>query len=340
MSSFVHARRPVPRAVPLRQPASLAGSMLLLRALLVAAIAAALGATALPDDAAAHGSIVNPASRAYGCLERWGDNHMAPEMATADPMCYQAWQADPNAMWNWNGLFREGVAGNHQGAIPDGQLCSGGRSQSGRYNAMDTVGDWKATSVNNSFTARIFDQASHGADYFRIYATRQGFNPVTQPLRWSDLELVAQVGNTPASRWQPVTSGVQLDIPVNAPGRTGRHILYTVWQASHLDQSYYWCSDVNFGGTPTNPTTPPNNPTTPPVTPTTPPVTPTTPPVGSAGCSATYSVTSQWSGGFQGDVRVTAGSASINGWRVTMTYPSGVTVSTKVRASVWSWVTT
>ncbi len=29
-------------------------------------------------------------------------------MVTEDPMCYQAWQADPNAMWNWNGLYREG----------------------------------------------------------------------------------------------------------------------------------------------------------------------------------------------------------------------------------------
>ena len=35
-------------------------------------------------------------------------------------MCWQAWQADTQAMWNWNSLYREGVAGNHQGAIPDG----------------------------------------------------------------------------------------------------------------------------------------------------------------------------------------------------------------------------
>ena len=48
-------------------------------------------------------------------------------------MCWQAWQANPNAMWNWNGLFREGVAGNHQAAIPDGQLCSAGHTQGGRY---------------------------------------------------------------------------------------------------------------------------------------------------------------------------------------------------------------
>lgn len=43
-------------------------------------------------------------------------------------MCWQAWQHDTNAMWNWNGLYREQVGGNHQGVIPDGQFCSGGRT--------------------------------------------------------------------------------------------------------------------------------------------------------------------------------------------------------------------
>jgi predicted carbohydrate-binding protein with CBM5 and CBM33 domain len=57
-------------------------------------------------------------------------------------------------------------------------------------------------------------------------------------LGWGNLELVAQVGKTPPTS--------NFTINVNAPGRTGRHIVYTIWQASHLDQSYYWCSDVIF----------------------------------------------------------------------------------------------
>nr|MDT0660775.1 endo-1,4-beta-xylanase [Micromonospora sp. DSM 115978] len=68
------------------------------------------------------------------------------------------------------------------------------------------------------------------------------------------------------------------------------------------------------------PTTP--GPTTPP--PTTPP--PTTPPPGGAGCSATVSL-NQWNGGFVATVRVTAGSATINSWAVTMTIPSGASVT-------------
>ncbi|MFF0232775.1 endo-1,4-beta-xylanase [Micromonospora sp. NPDC005254] len=80
----------------------------------------------------------------------------------------------------------------------------------------------------------------------------------------------------------------------------------------------------------TNPTTPP--PTTPPPTtppPTTPPPTtppPTTPPPGQTGCSASVTV-NQWNGGFVANVRVTAGSSALNGWTVTLTLPSGATVT-------------
>ena len=211
-----------------------------LRVLAVAAAAAALVSTALAAPASAHGSVVDPPSRNYGCLERWGSKHLAPEMATQDPMCYQAWRSDPNAMWNWNGLYREGVGGNHQAAVPDGQLCSAGRTQGGRYAAMDAVGNWTAANKSNQFTLNLRDEARHGADYLRIYITRQGFNPVTQPLTWSSLELVTQTGRiAPAGNYTA---------QVNAGSRTGRHVVYTIWQASHLDQPYYICSDVNFAG--------------------------------------------------------------------------------------------
>ena len=290
---------------------------------LAGVVLAALVVLLPSGPAAAHGNVIGPASRNYGCFERWGDKFQDPAMATEDPMCWQAWQADPNAMWNWNGLYREGVAGNHQGAIPDGQLCSAGHTQSGRYNAMDTVGDWTATTVGNDFTVRLFDQASHGADYIWVYVTKPGFNPVTAAPNWSDLDRVAVIGNTPAAQWTPVTGGVQIDMPVQVTGRTGRAMVYTIWQASHMDQSYYFCSDIDFGGgtattppTTTPPTTPPT--TTPTTVPTTPPT--TTPPATGA-CSAAYTVASQWPGGYQSSVTVTAGAAAIKGWTVTLAFP-------------------
>jgi predicted carbohydrate-binding protein with CBM5 and CBM33 domain len=194
----------------------------------------------LTGVASAHGSATDPPSRNYGCWARWGSDFQNPAMAQQDPMCWQAWQANPNAMWNWNGLYRENLKGNHQGAIPDGQLCSGGHAEGGRYNSMDTVGAWQAATKPRQFTLTITDQAHHGADYIRVYVTRQGFDPVTQPLGWGNLELVAESGRiAPAGQYQ---------VPVNAGSRTGRHVVYTIWQASHLDQSYYFCSDVIFTG--------------------------------------------------------------------------------------------
>ncbi|MUL42123.1 lytic polysaccharide monooxygenase [Streptomonospora sp. PA3] len=224
-----------------------------LRRALVLSAAVPLALTTLfTANAFAHGSTVDPASRNYGCWQRWGDDFQNPDMATEDPMCWQAWQADSTAMWNWNGLYRENVGGDHRAAIPDGQLCSAGRTGGDRYAALDEPGPWHTTPVPNDFTVTVHDQALHGADYIRIYVTEQGFDPETQRLGWGDLELVADTGTIPPGEGRPSDApslnGVSIDIDVSAPGRTGHHIVYMVWQASHYDQVFYACSDVSFPG--------------------------------------------------------------------------------------------
>ncbi|MEU0664856.1 lytic polysaccharide monooxygenase [Streptomyces lavendulocolor] len=208
--------------------------------LLVLLCATLLGLLPWTGTASAHGSVVDPASRNYGCWLRWGSDHLNPAMEQQDPMCWQAWRADPNAMWNWNGLYRNGVGGDHRAAVPDGRLCSGGRAEGGRYNALDAVGPWRTTRVGGTFSVKLYDQASHGADYFQVYVTRPGFDPATQALSWSDLQLVRQTG-----RYAPSQNYLIGD--VSAPGRTGHHVVYTIWKASHMDQTYYLCSDVTFG---------------------------------------------------------------------------------------------
>ncbi|GAA3734600.1 lytic polysaccharide monooxygenase auxiliary activity family 9 protein [Salinactinospora qingdaonensis] len=218
------------------------------RATVVASTVLMLLSTVLVGNAAAHGSAIDPASRHYGCWERWGSNFQDPAMQTEDPMCWQAWQANSNAMWNWNGLYRTYVNGDHQGAIPDGQLCSAGQTQDGRYSAMDVPGEWHATELDNDFTVTVQDQAEHGADYYRIYVTEQGYDPTTEPLGWDDLELVAETGVIAPGEGETAGSGggVLVEIEASAPGRTGRHIVYMIWQASHMDQVFYSCSDVIF----------------------------------------------------------------------------------------------
>jgi mannan endo-1,4-beta-mannosidase len=84
-----------------------------------------------------------------------------------------------------------------------------------------------------------------------------------------------------------------------------------------------------FGGS-QPPSSPP--PSSPPSSP--PPSSP--PPSGSQGCTATYAIAGQWGGGFQADVKVTAGGSAIRGWTVTWTYANGQTVSQSWNANVTS----
>ncbi|MFS0700250.1 lytic polysaccharide monooxygenase [Cellulomonas sp. 179-A 4D5 NHS] len=270
--------------------------------------------------AAAHGSVTDPPSRNYRCWDVWGSRFQDPAMASQDPMCAQAWQADTTAMWNWNGLYREGVAGRHEQEIPDGQLCSGGRTGGDRYAALDTPGAWVAKTVPQRFTLTLTDQAKHGADYLRVYVTKPGFDPTRAAPAWSDMQLLQATGRyAPAGEYRT---------DVDLSGRSGRAILYTVWQASHSDQSYYLCSDISIGGPATTPTpTPTPTPTvtptpTPTATPTpTPTATPTptpTPTPGTGTCTAAVRVVGQWPGGWQGELTVTAGAAGTTGWRATV----------------------
>ncbi|HWS35579.1 MAG TPA: lytic polysaccharide monooxygenase [Actinoplanes sp.] len=204
----------------------------------VFAVLAALVVSMLPGSspAQAHGTIINPASRAYQCWQTWGSQHTNPAMQTQDPMCWQAFQANPDTMWNWMSALRDGLGAQFQAKTPDGQLCSNALT---RNDSLNRAGAWKKTNLTSNFTVQLYDQASHGADYFKVYVSKQGFNPATQTLGWGNLDYITQTG-----RYAPANN---ISFNVSTSGYTGHHILFVIWQASHLDQAYMWCSDVNFG---------------------------------------------------------------------------------------------
>ncbi|MEV6970040.1 cellulase family glycosylhydrolase [Hamadaea sp. NPDC051192] len=88
-----------------------------------------------------------------------------------------------------------------------------------------------------------------------------------------------------------------------------------------------------FSGT-TSPTSstsasPSTSPSTSPSASTSPSTSPTTSPTSGGGktCTATYTIVNSWPGGFQADVKVTAGSAAISGWAVSWTFANGQTVT-------------
>jgi cellulase/cellobiase CelA1 len=81
-----------------------------------------------------------------------------------------------------------------------------------------------------------------------------------------------------------------------------------------VSASHAKCPYVPPGGSTSTPTPTP-----------TPTITPTPPPGGA--CTATYRTVNSWSGGYQGEVTVTAGSAPINGWTVRWNLGSGQAVT-------------
>ncbi|MGC5050915.1 cellulase family glycosylhydrolase [Micromonospora sp. DT48] len=89
----------------------------------------------------------------------------------------------------------------------------------------------------------------------------------------------------------------------------------------------------------TPPTSPPPSsppPSSPPPSSPPPSSPPPSSPPPSAGCTATYSISNEWQGGFQGEVQVTAGTSAIDGWTVRWTYANGQTVTQSWNATVTS----
>src|SRR5690349_7845190 len=183
--------KPTPRRPMLLRAVSLAAAVLTGVAV----------AAAVPVAASAHGNIIDAPTRNVGCWQRWASNFSDPTMQAKDPMCYQAWKASSNTMWNWMSLYRNGLGGKFQELTPDGTLCSMNHAEGGLGNSLDAVGNWTAKNIERDFTLTLHDQASHGADYIRVYVTKASYDPTTKPLGWGDLELVTTVGNTPAAKW-------------------------------------------------------------------------------------------------------------------------------------------
>ncbi|MEH0937350.1 lytic polysaccharide monooxygenase auxiliary activity family 9 protein, partial [Micromonospora psammae] len=224
------------------------------RALTVAALGGlpALATLALVGTAGAHGSMQSPVSRTYACFLE------GPESPDT-PACRAAVAAGgTQALYDWNEVNIADAAGRHRQLIPDGRLCSANRD---KYRGFDLArADWPATALpsGGNWTFAYRATAPHRGT-FQLHVTRAGYDP-TQPLRWSDLELF-HTATDPA-----LTDGAYR-MTARLPQRTGRHVVYSIWQRSDSPEAFYTCSDVTFGGTPTTPpaTTPPP-PTTPPPT--------------------------------------------------------------------------
>lgn len=173
----------------------------------------------------AHGAPTDPASRAFVC---------SPGQPTASsPPCRTAIAAGLPSK-EWDNIRLPNVAGQDTRKVPDGRLCSAGLK---KYAGLDQPSaDWPATKLRSTaftYRATIPHQGS-----FRFYVTKDGYTP-TQLLKWSDLEQFLTVP-TP-----PLVNG-SYEFKVQLPQRTGRHVVYTVWQNTDTPDTYYSCTDVEI----------------------------------------------------------------------------------------------
>ncbi|ORT57576.1 lytic polysaccharide monooxygenase [Streptomyces sp. CB03238] len=299
----------------LRTPLSLLSLLAVLPALLMVVMSG--------SPAAAHGAMMQPGSRTFLC---WKDG-LTPQgnIDPKNPACDAAVaQSGDNSLYNWFSVLRSDGGGRTEGFKPDGKLCSGGNPGYAGFDLPRT--DWPLThltsgaSLNFSYNA----WAAHPG-WFHLYVTKDGYDP-ERPLAWDDLEdqpfltvdhprVTGQVGTLEGQyKWTAA-------LPAN---KTGRHIIYSVWQRSDSQETFYGCSDVVFdggNGEVTGVGDPAGNPGP----------TPTpTPPTGA--CAATQRTVNAWSGGYQAEVTVkNNGTTPIPSWMVHATLPDGQRV-----ASLWN----
>ncbi|MCA6092175.1 lytic polysaccharide monooxygenase [Streptomyces sp. SCA3-4] len=196
---------------------------------------APLALTALTaGPAEAHGSMTDPVSRVSACFAE-GPEH--PRSAACKAMV-AAGGTQP--LYDWNEVNIGDAAGRHRQIIPDGKLCSAGRA---KYKGLDMArSDWPGTKLTSGkHTFRYRATAPHRGT-FELYITKDGYDP-KKPLKWSDLEAkpFAKVTDPTLRNGSYVFDGT-------IPKKSGRHLVYSIWQRSDSPEAFYTCSDVDLGG--------------------------------------------------------------------------------------------
>ncbi|MDJ0344861.1 lytic polysaccharide monooxygenase [Streptomyces sp. H10-C2] len=200
-----------------------------------AAGAASLMLVALtPVPASAHGALSSPVSRISACYAQ-GPEHPQSQVCK-DLVAMSGTQP----LYDWNEVNIANADGHSREIIPDGKLCSANRD---KYKALDMARtDWRATSVApGAFNVGFRVTAPHRG-VMTLYITKAGYDP-TQPLKWSDLD------TTPIATYTTTASAPSgyYNFTATLPSRSGRHLIYQVWQRTDSPEAFYGCSDVVFG---------------------------------------------------------------------------------------------
>lgn len=308
---------PTPNAVPrLPHPTPHRALFLVLLALLTTVPALGL-ILATGGRAEAHGTPMKPGSRTFLC---WQDALTTTgEIKPINPACKAAQQVSGTTpFYNWFSVLRSDGAGRTRGFVPDSELCSGGNPNFTGFNLPRD--DWPLTHLTSGATVDFsYNAWAAHPGWFYVYITKDGFDP-TKALTWDDMEDTPFLTvDHPPLNGTPGTVEANYSWTGQLPAdKSGRHIVYMVWQRSDSAETFYSCSDVVFDGGNGEVTGihDPGNPTDP------------VPGV----CSATRHTTGTWPGGYQSEVTVTnSGDVPMLGWMVNWALPAGQSV-----ASLWN----
>ncbi|MGW7574828.1 lytic polysaccharide monooxygenase [Streptomyces sp. NPDC054765] len=185
------------------------------------------------SPAAAHGSMTDPVSRVSACFAEGPEN---PKSAA----CKAAVQTGgTQALYDWNGVRDGNAGGRSRTRIPDGKLCSANNPE---YKGLDLPrADWPSSRMQaGSHTFHYKATAPHRGS-FELYLTKSSYDPA-RPLKWSDLESkpFAKVTDPKLANGEYIFDG-------KVPARSGRQLIYSIWQRSDSPEAFYTCSDVVFG---------------------------------------------------------------------------------------------
>tara|TARA_Y100000589_G_scaffold316625_1_gene341586 strand:- start:1654 stop:2883 length:1230 start_codon:yes stop_codon:yes gene_type:complete len=197
-------------------------------------------ALALPAGTAlGHGSMGYPISRTYSAYLE------GPESPISDAVQDAVACGGSQPLYDWHEVanFFPGTPEYQREIpyelyIPNGRLASGNNDKYACYDAARN--DWPATQMTSGPTQLTWAATVvHNPSIFKVWVTTNDWDATT-PLNWDQMEEL-EVGEVQLI-------GNEYKFEVDFPERTGRHVVYCIWQ--RLDpagEGFYSASDVIFG---------------------------------------------------------------------------------------------
>jgi predicted carbohydrate-binding protein with CBM5 and CBM33 domain len=189
---------------------------------LAGALVAVMLSVLAGTPASAHGYTTGPTSRSYHC--KLGN------VTDCGPIQYE-----PQSV--------EGPKGFPQAGPADGQICAGGN---GAFAPLDNPrgGNWPKTNVSagSQFQFSWTLTAAHSTAKWEYFITKDGWNPL-DPITRASLETTPFL-TVPYSGQPPFDYSHGGTLP---SGKSGHHVILSVWTIADTANTFYQCADVNFG---------------------------------------------------------------------------------------------